>query len=153
MEENKYTVSDVARKVHMTERTIRNYLKDGILKGTRVGGQWRFSDQDLIDLSNNSIFRKKVSDIASSYAKEYIDKKFVIEGDVTVCSIIDYKNSDQKYLDSLECEAVKIAREYRGNVRFTAISEDGRGRCTVVGTIECVNRILEVMAKILQAEE
>ena len=96
LEENKYTVSDVARKVHMTERTIRNYLKDGILKGTRVGGQWRFSDQDLIDLSNNSIFRKKVSDIASSYAKEYIDKKFVIEGDVTVCSIIDYKNSDQK---------------------------------------------------------
>ena len=55
LEENKYTVSDVARKVHMTERTIRNYLKDGILKGTRVGGQWRFSDQDLIDLLNDEI--------------------------------------------------------------------------------------------------
>ena len=148
MENKTYTVSDVARIMHMTERTIRNYLKDGILKGTRVGGQWRFSRDDLEDLIQNSTFRKKVKDNASQKAKDYIDRKVAILGDLTVCAVIDYKHEDQDYLDKLECQAGKIVSEYKGNVHLTAISENGIGRCTIIGTIECVTRVLEVFKTI-----
>lgn len=152
MENKTYTVSDVAKIMHMTERTIRNYLKDGILNGTRVGGQWRFDKEDLQNLINNSTFRKKVRDNASDKAKDYIDKKVQILGDVTVCTVVDYKNSNQKYMDELECEIAKIVREYKGNVHLTAISEGGVGRCTVIGTLECVRRVLEVLAKLENKE-
>ena len=106
MENKTYTVSDVARIMHMTERTIRNYLKEGILRGTRVGGQWRFSKEDLDDLIQNSTFRKQVRDNASMIAKNYIDRKVAILGDITICSVIDYKNPNQEYMDKVQ-ETIK----------------------------------------------
>ncbi len=42
-----YTVEDVAQKTGLTDRTIRNYLKDGRLKGKKIGGQWRFTADDI----------------------------------------------------------------------------------------------------------
>lgn len=152
MDVKKYTVNDVAKIMHMTERTIRNYLKDGILKGTRVGGQWRFDEKDIEEMINNSTFRKKFTDNASQMAKNYVDKKVQILGDVTVCSVIDYKNPDQDYLDKLEHEIALIVKEYKGNVHMALISENGIGRCTVIGTLECVSRVLQVLDKLVIKE-
>lgn len=45
--EKLYTVEDVAQKTGLTDRTIRNYLKDGRLRGKKVGGQWRFTADDV----------------------------------------------------------------------------------------------------------
>lgn len=48
LEYNKlYTVEDVANRTGLTDRTIRNYLKDGKLKGKKIGGQWRFTVDDI----------------------------------------------------------------------------------------------------------
>lgn len=45
--EKLYTVEDVAQITGLTLRTIRNYLKDGRLKGRRIGVQWRFTAEDI----------------------------------------------------------------------------------------------------------
>ena len=42
-----YTVEDVAQRTGLTDRTIRNYLKDGKLRGKKIGGQWRFTADDI----------------------------------------------------------------------------------------------------------
>lgn len=42
-----YTVEDVAKLTGLTTRTIRNYLKDGKLKGKKVGSKWRFSEANV----------------------------------------------------------------------------------------------------------
>ncbi len=47
LEEKFYTVADVASVTGMTSRTIRNYLKDGTLTGTKIGVQWRFTEEDI----------------------------------------------------------------------------------------------------------
>ena len=44
-----YSVEELAKELAVTTRTIRNYLKDGKLKGTKIGGQWRFSVEDLAE--------------------------------------------------------------------------------------------------------
>ena len=38
-----YSVEEIAQMTSVTTRTIRNYLRNGILKGRKIGGQWRFS--------------------------------------------------------------------------------------------------------------
>ncbi|WP_432350533.1 helix-turn-helix domain-containing protein [Enterococcus innesii] len=45
-----YTVEEVAEKLGVTTRTIRNYQKTNQLKGTKIGGQWRFSYKDVASL-------------------------------------------------------------------------------------------------------
>lgn len=44
-----FSVEQVAQKLEVTTRTIRNYLKEGKLEGTKVGGQWRFSLANIYD--------------------------------------------------------------------------------------------------------
>ncbi len=45
--EKLYTAEDVAQITGLTLRTIRNYIKNGRLKGHRVGVQWRFTEADI----------------------------------------------------------------------------------------------------------
>lgn len=42
-----YSVEEIAQMTSVTTRTIRNYLRNGILKGRKIGGQWRFSLEDI----------------------------------------------------------------------------------------------------------
>ena len=54
--EKYYTVADVAEFTGMTGRTIRNYLKDGTLTGTKIGVQWRFTEEDIRRLFHKESF-------------------------------------------------------------------------------------------------
>ena len=44
-----YSVQELADQLGVTTRSIRNYLHEGKLKGTKVGGEWKFSEQNLFD--------------------------------------------------------------------------------------------------------
>ena len=45
--ERKYNLNDLALMTGFSTRTLRNYLLGGILKGEKVDGVWRFSDEEL----------------------------------------------------------------------------------------------------------
>lgn len=42
-----YTVEEVAKILKFTEKTIRDMLASGRLKGSKVGRQWRISEDQL----------------------------------------------------------------------------------------------------------
>ncbi len=63
-----YTVEDVAQRTGLTDRTIRNYLKDGRLKGKKIGGQWRFTADDI-----EALFRTPGEEGESGASEELFD--------------------------------------------------------------------------------
>ncbi|WP_172252191.1 helix-turn-helix domain-containing protein [Saccharibacillus deserti] len=44
---NYWTIEEVAQELSVTTRTVRNYLKSGELSGIKVGGQWRFTAENI----------------------------------------------------------------------------------------------------------
>ena len=42
-----YTVPEVAKVMHLSEATIRRYIKDGTMKAQKVGGKWYITDENL----------------------------------------------------------------------------------------------------------
>ena len=44
-----YSVLEVAHKLNVTTVTIRNYLRQGKLKGQKVMGRWIISEEDLVE--------------------------------------------------------------------------------------------------------
>lgn len=42
-----YTLEEVAEILHVTKRTIQNYIKDGQLKAVKLGHYWRVSEENL----------------------------------------------------------------------------------------------------------
>ncbi len=48
-----YTLNDLALMTGLTTRTLRNYLKMGILKGERVEGVWKFTEEEIAEFFDN----------------------------------------------------------------------------------------------------
>lgn len=46
-----YSLKDISNMTQLTTRTLQNHLKDGLLKGTKIGRSWRFSQEDLKTIS------------------------------------------------------------------------------------------------------
>jgi len=88
--EKLYTVKDIAKMTSLTSRTIRNYLKDGSLQGQKIGGQWRFTMENIKQLFSNSIFlndmsRKKRQQVLNFISGTNID----IQNKIQICTIVD----------------------------------------------------------------
>ena len=70
--EKLYTVKDVALMTGLTERTIRNYIKDGRLKGKKIGVQWRFTEEDINRLFEDENVSNKITESNHSKVLEFI---------------------------------------------------------------------------------
>lgn len=62
-----YSVEEVAQELQVTTRTIRNYLRDGRLQGTKIGGQWRFSKEDLYQMIGDTAVLKKEDTLLAQF--------------------------------------------------------------------------------------
>ena len=47
MEEKYYTITQVAEMLNMHHKTIRNFINSGKLNASRMGKQWRITQEDL----------------------------------------------------------------------------------------------------------
>ena len=47
--EKYYTLNEVAMMTGLTTRTLRNYLKMNVLKGEKVDGVWKFTEEEFAE--------------------------------------------------------------------------------------------------------
>ncbi len=88
--EKLYTVEDIAQMTSFTSRTIRNYLKDGSLRGRKIGGQWRFTMENIRQLFDNGDFLNDVSRKNKQRILNFIyGNKADNQDKIQVCTIID----------------------------------------------------------------
>jgi len=88
--EKLYTVEDIANMTSLTTRTIRNYIKDGILKGRKIGGQWRFTEEDVKNLMNSGTYGEDITDSIRQEVIDFLDNVTnYTDTDIQVCTIID----------------------------------------------------------------
>lgn len=58
--ENFYTINEVATMTGLTTRTIRNYLKSGLINGEKINGIWMFSSEDFEAMLNNPAIKPSI---------------------------------------------------------------------------------------------
>jgi len=88
--EKLYTVEDIATMTSLTSRTIRNYIKDGLLKGRKIGGQWRFTEDDVKNLMDSGTFREDFEDSVRQDVIDFLDNVHTECADtIQTCTIID----------------------------------------------------------------
>lgn len=49
-----YSVIELSKKLNVTPLTLRTYIKQGRLKGRKVGGRWLLSENSLREFFNSS---------------------------------------------------------------------------------------------------
>lgn len=88
--EKLYTVEDIAKMTMLTSRTIRNYIKEGTLKGKKLGGQWRFTEEDVKNLMDSGTYQVEHLSNLKQDVMDFIDgTNDFVKGELQACTIVD----------------------------------------------------------------
>ena len=119
-EDYKYTISDIAKMTKLTDRTIRNYLAKGNLKGMKMGGQWRFSKNDIYSLFNNDKFEDDMKQKTLQNIVDFFDSTDYEKNHNTACCIFSllFKDVEQKKNLFAKLKEIKNKEEIKEKISF-----------------------------------
>ena len=119
-EDYKYTISDIAKMTKLTDRTIRNYLAKGNLKGMKIGGQWRFSKNDIYSLFNNDKFEDDMKQKTLQNIVDFFDSTDYEKNHNTACCIFSllFKDVEQKKNLFAKLKEIKSKEEIKEKISF-----------------------------------
>ena len=139
MEKN-YTINQLAVMSGLTTRTLRNYMKMGILKGDMVSGVWRFTEEDIAEFFQNPYVKPSIQSKNKALVFDFLaqNEKCINE----ICTIIDVcvESHEAKEISAFFCEEVNKRSEEK--VKFTFEKNGAYVRVILRGYEDTVMEIL-----------
>ncbi len=138
------SVFDVAQRLNVHVRTVRNYVRDGRLKAVRVGKQYRISRADLQEFTGGPI---PPTDSERAARHRHVE----------VSSIVQIDAISAEASDGLEksLSAFAHAQRHRGEALRAETFYDrdiGRLKIILLGTPLATGAALEFLASLLESE-
>ena len=149
--EKLYTVEDIAGMASLTSRTIRNYLKDGSLKGKKVGGQWRFTMKDIEQRFNDNSFSNEIKNNNKQDVMDFIDGVSTdFKGNIQICTIVDYYcqsvHEAKQMCDTLMTVINNPESKFSmAQFNYEFIESESKARFTLFGTPDYMVKMLELL--------
>lgn len=111
-----YTINDIATMTGLTTRTLRNYLRMGLLMGEKVDGVWRFSEEQLWAFMEEPSVQQGLHSKKNAMISDFLLMN--TEKENRTCVILDYCMEWEKAKCIVEffCERMKEAE--REGVKF-----------------------------------
>lgn len=148
-EEKLYSLADIAKKTKLTDRTIRNYLANGTLKGRKIGGQWRFTQNDINALFNNEEFADDMLSKSEKNINKYVKNEFVFNSNNTMCSILNVTidSKEKRKLMYSKIKELPVDDDKKEQVSF--IEENGHIKMVIIASFDFVYKVLEVVKEVI----
>ena len=104
MEEELYLISHITLITGLSDRTIRNYIASGILKGEKINGIWHFTPEEVDAFIKNPAVRPSIVAKNNSVVYDFMlnDSKKEEE----TCVILDLPKCDIKETAEFFCYGV-----------------------------------------------
>ena len=139
MEEKMYLINHLALITGLTDRTIRNYIASGILKGEKINGIWHFTPEEVEDFVKNPAVKQSILAKHNSLVYDFMldDRRKTEE----TCVILDLPDDDRKTLAEFFCYRINngnyenINFSFYGNAKTPRIILKGNP-CDVFGLID-----------------
>lgn len=104
--EQKYTINQVAQMTGLSVRTIRNYLKSGLVNGEKTDGVWLFSVEDFEKVLTNPAIKPSIKAKGNGVIFDFIadDRK----KNNKTCTILDLYADDKesKEISQFFCDTI-----------------------------------------------
>ncbi|MBX9146128.1 MULTISPECIES: hypothetical protein [unclassified Clostridium] len=125
----------------LSTRTIRNYIKLGLLNGSKTNGYWQFTSDDISKFMNNDYVTQSLNTKRNSLIYDYIlnDCKSIN----SVCSIYDYPVENNVEAKSLYNKILKKinSNEYN-NLKFSYNYSNNMVRIILIGDPNEINELI-----------
>ena len=139
--ENFYTINEVATMTGLTTRTIRNYLKSGLINGEKINGIWMFSSEDFEAMLNNPAIKPSIQAKNNSVVYDFIadDRKKVNK----ICTILDLyvEDNEAEEISQFFCSTINSYAD-SGDLSFKFEKHGRNVRVILSGADEVVMEIM-----------
>ena len=124
MEENLYLISHLTLITGLTDRTIRNYIASGILKGEKINGIWHFTPEEVDAFIKNPAVRPSIIAKNNSLVYDFMlnDSKKEEEA----CVILDLPKADIKETAEFFCYRISSGNFENINFSFDGYAKTPR---------------------------
>lgn len=136
-----YSIDDISKMTMLSTRTIRNYIKLGLLNGSKTNGYWQFTSDDISKFMNNDYVTQSLNTKRNSLIYNHIlnDCKSIN----SVCSIYDYPVENNVEAKSLYNKILKKinSNEYN-NLKFSYNYSNNMVRIILIGDPNEINELI-----------
>lgn len=135
-----YNINDLATMTGLSTRTLRNYLKVGVLDGEKIDGVWQFSEEDLGKLFQNPAVAPSIQAKRSALVFDFLaDRK---KRTNQMCVVLDLAADDEEAqgVSDFFCQAVN---DCSAGVQFAFEKIGQNVRVILTGQEECVQEIIK----------
>ena len=132
-----YPIQDIAGMTGLNERTIRSYLADGLLKGEKTDGAWRFTAEQFGDFLRQDMVRASVQAKANAVVYDFLitDRR----KESAACLILDQPSAEDQEPGLREALSEQVNRlELRWAYRY----QDGMARSILSGPPAALGELL-----------
>ena len=89
-----YNLNQVAMITGLTTRTLRNHLKQGLLKGEKIDGNWSFTEEELDEYIADASVKQVI--LARQHAVVYDFLADPFKKTNRICTIMDFPVSTER---------------------------------------------------------
>lgn len=147
--EKLYTVDEIAGMTSLTTRTIRNYLRSGVLKGRKIGGQWRFTTKDIERFMNEGEVCTEMEKEQKQMVMDFVDGVYTdAEGGIQACTIVDIYTgqSEAKKKNDAICGRINQMKDDAFlRYKYDYIQAEGKARYILFASPDFIKDVMEIL--------
>ncbi len=87
-----YSLRDIMRMLKIPERTIRRHIKEGLLVGSKIGGVWKFSQDEIENYVGRDKVQKHIKDEGLKDITDYYRVNIEDKSEVVYMSIKQFND-------------------------------------------------------------
>lgn len=136
-----YTINDVATMTGLTTRTVRNYIKMGLLEGEKVDGVWQFSIEAVSDFMADKNVQPSIRAKKNGVVFDFLADRYKKVNEI--CTILDFPVSQEEAMEISEFFCRETSRENIGEMKFSFDYNNGIARVILKGTEDFVSEVMK----------
>ena len=136
-----YTINDIATMTGLTTRTVRNYMKLGILDGEKMDGTWKFSIEQVSAFMADKNVQPSIQAKKNGVVFDFLADKYKKVNEI--CTILDFQVSEEEAMEISDFFCKETCKENIGNMKFSFSYENGFARVILKGTEDFVSDIMK----------
>ena len=140
-----YTINELSIMTGLTTRTLRNYVKDGLLKGGKSTGQWLFTEEDISSFVSHPSVHPSIQAKNRAIIYDFLgnDRKKTNE----ICTIMDFYISQDEASEIVQNICTTISTSNLENIRFSYECHDQHTRIILCGYSDTIVHLTNMICK------
>lgn len=131
-----YNLKDLSMITGLTDRTLRNYLNDGILHGEKQNGVWGFTEEQIGAFLEDPYVRPAIQAKRNAVLYDYLRSDLSDKN--TACVVLRLREESSLSVAEFFCNAVNK----RQGLKMTFDHNHGENKVILVGDEETVYEVL-----------